>query len=336
MASLRHFVSRLHLLCDIALAYYYDMRRYIRYSGMLRIDSKGKLLGQIILKYHVVEKGLTMPQPRLGFGRENVMILINRVLEYHDRYGLDHPQVRNGAEIVNEYLLFHKEAEYRLDPQLQRKIDELNRRIPGLGHTSQPRMTRMQYFRNVDSIFPSFAASRHSVRNFSSEPVDKQQLTEALEIARTAPSACNRQMVSVHIYEDRESIAKILALQGGNRGFGQLTDKLLIVTSSLNFFYTVGERNETYVDGGIYVMNLLYALHYKQIGACTLNCCFTPSVQRKLYEETGIARQETFVAMIACGVVPAEFQVTGSYRSPYPANAVWHAAEIGRSVVGKR
>ena len=324
MNPLSRFVSGAHLRLKIAHAFYCDMRRYIRYSGTVRIDTKGKLLGQIMLKYHVVEKGLTMPAPRLGFGRDNLAALIARIKEYVERYGLDHPQVRNGAEIVNEYALFHRERGYELDTELQQMIVSMNRLIPDIGHTDQPHISRMQYFRNLESAFPLFAASRHSVRNFTAEPVDTKALAEALDMARTAPSACNRQMVKVHVYSDKESIARILSLQGGNRGFGHLTDKLLIVTSNLEFFFTTGERNESYVDGGIYVMNLLYSLHYKRIGACTLNCCFTPSVQKKLHETAGIPPRESFVAMIACGVVPEEARLAGSFRTPYPANAQWH------------
>lgn len=324
MIPFRRLISQLHTQYKIACAYYYDMRRYIRYSGTCRIDSKGKLLGQIILKYHVIEKGLTMPQPRLGFGRDKLTALIDRLNEYVGKYGLDHPQVRNGAEIVNEYSLFHQQNGYTLDDDLQKKIAGLNSLIPGLGHTQQRRVSRMQYFHNVDSVFSQFAASRHSVRNFTSESVEESTLAEALEMACTSPSACNRQMVKVHVYSDKETIARILALQGGNRGFGHLTDKLLIVTSNLNFFFTTDERNETYVDGGIYVMNLLYSLHYKQIGACTLNCCFSPSIQKKMYEAASIPPPESFVAMIACGVVPEEFSLAASYRTPYPGNIEWH------------
>lgn len=322
--ALRRFLSQTKLKIRIAGAFYHDLCRYIRYSGSVRLDTKGKLLGQIMLKYHVIEKGLTMPEPRLGFGRDNLVFLIDRITQYNGLYGIDHPQVRNAAELVNEYALFHQESGHALDADLMQRIELLNVLIPGFGHTQQPRTTRIQYFRNIDDAFPSFAASRHSVRNFTPQPVDSDALAEALDMARTAPSACNRQMVKVHVYSDKETIAEILAMQGGNRGFGQLTDKLLIVTSDLQFFFSTGERNECYVDGGIYVMNLLYGLHYKRIGACTLNCCFTPAVERKMHAVACIPREESFVAMIACGMVPETFSMPLSFRTPYPSNTVWH------------
>ena len=57
--------------------------------------------------------------------------------------------------------------------------------------------------------FLSLVTSRHSVRRFSSEPVDDRQLYAVLEAVRLAPSACNRQPWQFVIIESPEARALI-------------------------------------------------------------------------------------------------------------------------------
>ena len=60
--------------------YVLDMIRYVRYSGIFhKKNTEIKFISDIIMSYHVLEKGLTMPDMRLGFGVERVNALINFV-----------------------------------------------------------------------------------------------------------------------------------------------------------------------------------------------------------------------------------------------------------------
>lgn len=57
--------------------------------------------------------------------------------------------------------------------------------------------------------FLSLVTSRHSVRRFSSEPVDDRQLDAVLEAVRLAPSACNRQPWKFLIVRSEEAKARL-------------------------------------------------------------------------------------------------------------------------------
>ena len=84
------------------------------------------------------------------------------------------------------------------------------------------------------------------------------------------------------------------------------------------------EHNCVYVDGGIYVMNLLYALHYYHIGACTLNWSVTPDTDHELKKILAIDETEAVVALIAIGHVPNEFKVAASHRLNVSSIMVMH------------
>jgi hypothetical protein len=72
----------------------------------------------------------------------------------------------------------------------------------------------------------------------------------------------------VYSVSNDTAIEQVLALQNGNRGFGHLAKRVLIVSADLHAFIGPIERNKAFVDGGMFAMSLLYALHRLELGAC--------------------------------------------------------------------
>lgn len=56
----------------------------------------------------------------------------------------------------------------------------------------------------------------------------------------------------------------------GNTGFDGEVQNYIVVTSDMSAFYDPFERNQVYVDGGIFTMALVEALHYYGIASCIL------------------------------------------------------------------
>ncbi len=295
-------------------AYLYDMERYIKYSDTLGSDTDQKLIGRIIREYHVVEKGLTMPETRLGFGKDLIFSLIQNCIDYIQQYGETDEQLKHAIRVVLEYERFHQEQGFALDSVVQTAINNLKQKADEARYCQQKEMNIDSYFQHINASFPLFAASRSSVRNYSDKDIPTTTIIQALELARTTPSACNRQCWRTYIIENKEQINLILAVQGGNRGFGHLTNKLIVLTAELGVFTSTGERNEAFIDGGMYAMNLLYGLHYNAIAACILNCSNTIEKDLKLRELCRIKDSEVFIAMISCGIPPENFKVAASLR----------------------
>ena len=125
----------------------------------------------------------------------------------------------------------------------------------------------------------------------------------------TAPSACNLQHTRVHSISNSYIRKQLLSLQNGNRGFGADADKLLVITTCLSDIQYVEERNDPYVNAGIFIMNLCYALHYNRIGCCILNWHAKPETDMTARSLINIPDAESIVAIIACGIPPEEFDV---------------------------
>ena len=296
-------------------AYYYDFKRYFKFSSTSGYDTENKLISRIILGYHVIEKGLTMPKTRLGFGKEKLKSLCDNCILYMKKYGDSDIQLNHAVGVVLEYKYYHDNFNFILEKDILDKINNLTSYSNNtITHTVQISTTRDKYFKFTKDSFQDFSNSRFSVRNYLSEDIPIDKIKESLILSSNAPSACNRQSWRTYLITKSSEIEEILSAQGGNRGFGHLANKLIIITSELSAFGSLSERNQAFIDGGIYAMNILYSLHYHEIAACILNCSFSDDKDRKMRKLCDINDSEVFIAMIACGIPPDEFKIACSKR----------------------
>lgn len=293
--------------------YAYDMVRFVRYSQIGRRNLNcSQLSAKMMATSHVIEKGMSLPSPRLGYGESMVLSLIDMVWRYRNS-GLDLRALAytNALSVLCAYKEYHESNEYDLG-EIGRRIDEMD--IDVTNDAGTVAYTLDAYRTAACGDFRSCAQSRHTVRAYSGDPVPEQMVLEALEIAKKTPSVCNRQ--SWRVYWVRSAVSKhhLAELQNGHRGFGDQVDSFLIVTTDLHTFFGIGERNQAYVDGGLYSMSLLYALHYVGIGACPLNWCMPASVDRKLKQRLEIPANENVVLIISIGVLKDEIIAARSIR----------------------
>ena len=301
-------------------SYLYDLNHYFQYSMSMDNNTKNKLVSKIILDTHVIEKGLTMPEFRLGFGQVRLVVLLKNVECYILRYDNEHHQILYALSVINEYFEVHDKSNYSVSTELlnaknvffgKEEINTVN-----FKERHQINITKYEYFDAIDKPFFQFSASRSSIRNFSREPVELVEIKQALDLCRNTPSACNRQSVRVHLFKGKDAIERILEVQGGNRGFGHLANFLIVVTYEPSMYFEESERNSGIVDGGMYCMNILYALHAKEMTACILNAAHSGEKDLAMRKVARIPASEVFVAMIAGGKAADKFKVATSYRYP--------------------
>lgn len=309
-----NYMKNLKILVSLNKAYIYDLRRYYKYSEIKGSDTSTKLIGRIIKEYHVMEKGLTMPQTRLGFGKELMLTLCNDCNDYILKYGTEDEQLLHAVGVIAEYEKYHSNKNFVLDGVISNAIENIKTKLKEIKITAQKKISKQEFFKNTESSFLQFSNSRSSVRSFTDEEIPIEKINDSLNLVRNTPSVCNRQGWRTYVFTNKEKINEILEIQGGSRGFGHLTNKLIVITEELGVLSGVYERNQAFVDGGIYAMNVLYALHYYKIGSCILNCSKTPEKDLLLRNSCKIKDSEVFIAMIACGIPPETFMTAVSKR----------------------
>lgn len=282
--------------------------RDLRYGAFTR--NRDDVLNRLLVAGHVLEKGITMPNRRLGFGQDVVKIVIELSNKCISKYGKDIPQLQFALSDLEEYLMIHNDNNFKLPNSivegiqnlLKYKDDEL---IPSKEFTSDT------FFEKCND-FKDFAYQRHTVRYFSEGNVPEDLLRKAMALATTAPSACNRQSIRVKVLSG-ECKERTLQLQNGNRGFGHLVNKLLVITSEQTAWDHIF-RTSAYLDAGIFTMNLLYSLHYYKICACTLNAHLSRKKVTELRKIAKMKNSEIPIVFIAIGMPAESFKIASSRR----------------------
>lgn len=299
----------------LILNYFFDFYRFFRFSSVFFNNDQNKIEGKIIYYYHTIEKGLTNDSLRLRFGEPKIKKLIS-LLEIWDtrNYNKNHSQFIAGCSVLCKYYEVHTEKESNISDYFTKKRYEYiksfsNSKIGGVISNSEER-----YFEDVHESFDKFSNSRHSLRHFNGELIPIHKIESVINIARNAPSVCNRQSVSVKFIDNERLVKEVLRIQAGMDATADSVKQLMIVTSNLNSFVSNSERYQMYIDGGIFLQNLLYALHYYKIGACALNWSKHFFYDWKMEKLLDIKKSEKIIAIVAIGYPIEDFKVPFSKR----------------------
>lgn len=299
----------------------YATRRFMRHSSAVRraID-RDRLAAVIYKEFHAVEKGLSLPRPRPGFGTQAIHDLMVNIALYETTFGPDTTSA-NARAALKQYIAFNR----GLGVDVQTLETFLATMPIGAleGEGGAIELAREDLFPVPWDTAMEFLRSRRTLRNFTGETIPRATLAEIYAVASRAPSVCNRQAGGVYFATDRAQIDNALSFQNGNRGFGEKIGALAIVTADQRAFTSAGELHQDYVDGGIFAMSLLLAAHARQLGGCMLNWSVDAGRDRAMRRALGISEYETVITMIGFGVPVERFNIALSPRVPAEARLHW-------------
>lgn len=295
--------------------YWYDWARFMKYSGWKLSNRDAAVRNYVTVKiYHRLEKSLSFRNRRTGSGWEALHELLGIVkasgatdtLGFQDKVA------------VNVLKTFVSETP---PPACSVETDSAIRYINDL--PSYPEVGGGYTTLSAEALAAgtlehpeSFFYSRHSIRDYSNHPVDRDLVLRAINLASKSPSVCSRQAWHVYELSDRGQIDLALKHQNGNRGFGHEVPCLLIVAADLRAFDSGYERYQPWIDGGMFAMSIVYALHSLGLGSCCLNWSRTPKQDRALRRDIPIAAQHSVIMMIACGYPNETIRGCASARRP--------------------
>lgn len=291
--------------------YLYDALRFTGASTALRQSKDQEALSsQLVFQYHKLEKGLALPTPKPGFGGVVVKRIDGLVRQYIGLYGVD----ETVSDTLGALRTFVAESQ-----KGGHEFPLANKLIAEYGHGGRGgviAVTREAIHAHRLNDPEAFFANRYSIRNFAPEPVDRSLLERAVRMAQKTPSVCNRQCGRVHVFTTPDLKRQALSFQNGNRGFGHLASAVIVVTADMRGFLSVGERNQAWVDGGLFAMSVNYALHALGLGACMLNWSVEDKVDRAMRKAMRIPDHEAVITMMAVGNIPEQLRVAQSPRKP--------------------
>ena len=136
--------------------------------------------------------------------------------------------------------------------------------------------------------FKDVIQNRYSCKDFSTQQIEKEKLTEILEAGRVAPTAKNLQEQKIYVVQSKEYLDKIDACKNNV------------------FDYPGNERNSGIEDATIVATHLMLAAYNAGIDSCWINF-FNPQEMKKALD---LPENEEVVMMLDLGY--------GNQKEPLP------------------
>jgi len=277
------------------------------------------LMGRIVRYVHSIEKGLSVESPRPEFGYDKIQTLYGWIKEYLKIPEIDKTCVYMAADALDAYCSYHENIGI-----VSTKIMEISAIASELENIkNEDRVTGIfggfQIIEKKDVNFEltdveRLFKTRHSVRQFKKESVSKELIEKAIELAQSAPSACNRQAVRAYAV-DAQKFSEIYPgnLQGVG-GFIDNCDKIILITGKISH-YEVSEYKQYIVSAGIFTGYLTLALHGLGLGACVVQRSLRPdAVWSEFCQNNNIPTDEQLVCLIVVGHMKDKTIVPASRR----------------------
>lgn len=301
MSKFDDFSQKVGKFAGFATEFLQDMKAYIRYCGVSPFqDAQKRRFYKLLIECHALEKGLSLRDPRPLFGQAK----LDYVMAELDRYDAKISPLP--AEMILGTLASYAQTHRARgvdDPLLDRLEAYVADRRARLGVTPHGGLRHFdRAYADVTRLTPAeFLASRFSSRTFADETLDPEEVARIVALAQMAPSQCNRQASHAWFYQAPDKIAALLALQGGSSGFAEDVRNLFVITSDLAAWGGPQQRNQLYVDGALFSMSLIYAMHAHGVATCPLNLAVANGREREIRAVGGIPVDQRVIMMIAVG-----------------------------------
>jgi len=277
--------------------YRIDRRRFRQHAvpgerPIWRALSERGIETMITKDYHRIEKALALADPKRPFGLE----VGQRLDDLLRKVTPDSKLVEYGRSARSAQLAWNSGGD----------VDEIVS-LPAASLPTRPHLNAQ--------VIEDFFKSRRSVRHFdNTRDIPLETLAAMTDLARQTPSVCNRQPWRLYFATDPDSCRDLLSFQDGNRGFGSEIPVVALVTVDLRLFAGSNERNQCWVDGGLFAMSLVWAAHALGVQSCMLNMSAPNSRLSALRSRFSIPEYEAPVVMIGFGYAAPDHRIARSPR----------------------
>jgi nitroreductase len=307
-------------LINFLKEYILDLLFVIRFNTYSPFGHKAKrVYYRIIIVTHTLEKGMALANMRPLFGKSKIKILVNLEKIYDYNFSSFPIQMLLGA--LDRYIIIHEDLkinnEYLSDLNLwKEKIRRKLKANPNGGI----KLAEEIYTPSIEDRngAKKVLFSRFSFRNFNETVVPFETIEKVVSLAQKAPSQCNRQSARVHCYKNKTIISSLLKLQGGSNGFRDRVNNLFVVTSESMAWGGPGQRNQAFVDGGLFSQMLMLSLQAHGLLYCPLNLAISNKIEGKIKKVGRIPVGERLIMMIAFGEcsIDSDLKAASSPRIP--------------------
>ena len=261
-------------------------------------EKAGDYRYRIMLIVHSLEKGMCMPSPR-PYGQKKVMQLMEILSKYPETDKISF-EYNLGVSALYAWKIFFQEHNWQ-DDKIYSEVESFlgTKQIDYVkaGYQNFQNPTKQFDLREFENIL----LSRHSVRDFREDDLNKEDVDFAVKCFIEAPTACNRQMCRLLCIKDLEIKELLDRVIIGIPGINKKTVHYFVVTYDLAAFDYSGERQQGLFNAGLCTMNFVNGLHARGIGSCCLQWSNKHSEDVLIREKLGLGKSERIGIVVGAG-----------------------------------
>ena len=312
--SIRHQIRNFYRILNGLNGFIYDFKRFLYFGGWHEnLTDKEVRNYNSVMAYHGLEKSLSYSNrnPTSGWSNAERVFLRLEVANSTGDFGYHDKAAK---QVLYKFLNLPENIKLSRAIKMLGALKTMNfESVEVHGAIEHP---LENYQRAKLSSPEDFFFTRYSLREFNETPVPDQIIERAVKLAMKTPSVCNRQAWHIYHSTDRNIIDKTLSYQNGNKPFGNKIPNLFVITTDLKAFFAGSEHYQHWIDGGLFSMSIIYALHSLGIASCPLNWSQIPQRDRDLRKAIHIKPNQTVIMMIAVGYPAQSNTVCSSTRRP--------------------
>lgn len=162
--------------------------------------------------------------------------------------------------------------------------------------------------------FQALSLHRRSCRWYLPKRVPRELIDSAMDAARYAPSACNRQAFCYYVFDDPEIASEVGGIPYGTKGFNEQFPCFVVIVGTLVAYPFARDRHVIYIDGSLAAMAFQYGLEVQGIGSCCINWPDDPALNRRMRERLKLGQHERVVMCMSLGYPDPEGLVPYSQK----------------------
>lgn len=287
-------------------------------AGPWNSEQSERLRGTMVYYIHRIEKGLSHQHFRDGFGK-SAFSELKAVMEQWRKhsYPVDDVTYQAAQNVIRAYVRKHhaigKPVPQFVSEWFPTEVASADKSCDSVAEAGTKTVRAADKRNNASLDYATLFAGRTSVREYKETAVDREKLHNAVAIAMKTPSVCNRQAYRILFIHNPKFIERALTSQGGWRGYS-MPPVLALISVDVRSFVSVEERNEPYIDGGLFAMSFLTALEHESLAACPLNTMMRANQEQEIRKLLGVPDYEVLIAFVAIGNFPESIESPVSFR----------------------
>jgi len=274
--------------------------------------SKGQNIEYSVLQTaHRIEKGLTIRDPKVGWGKEKASSLLTQLDLLKRRFGTDNFSYITGISVLAAYCNDKQksllEDDIVIAQQLYKKANDLNIHLEANCFGGIKEVKKDDIKCDIKA-WDHIINSRHSIRDYSDDNVTDDEIKMAVNMAMKCPSACNRQPVNVYVIDSSQR-KKMCGENSYN------ANRYIIITGVSSAF-SINEVPDWIVNASIFASYLSLSFHVLGIGNCIIrkDLWRNSKYNKLLRKYCSIPSNEQIVLEMALGKYKENFNVAVSNR----------------------